>query len=172
MNNKVTKNIAILTEYIARFLRMQILFWEWYIGSVGFFFLCGFYKNTRLGHFFWGINNNDWILFLSNILNGKISSYFQMTMISLICIVCIGLSLLKYFLHHYKTTGFSYSYDEYCFANNILSSIGSLIFVYSGHGQISIDTIAMIFFSYIILYFVSYLLLKLTRTDTAFFRLK
>ena len=172
MKKKVAKNIAIFTEYVAHLFKIQALIFIWYITLIGFMYFCGICRDTRLGYFCWGINN-DWVSLLKDITVGKLSANFQLEMIFLICFIYMIMSVLKYlnavFLWR-GCSGVSLSYDRYCLTNKITSSIATMAFACAVHGQISIDTMIGIVLVAIILECLASIFLEITGTKKAIWR--
>lgn len=161
---KVTKNIAIATEYTANFFKSQSVIFEWYVFLIGFLYFCGIYKNTRMGYFLWNINE-EWTVFLQDMIAGENSQNFLINMIFITCTFYISISVCRYFC------SFRSHYDKYILTNNIIASLSTIQWMCLAHGQISIDDILGIVIIAIILEALADALLRITDTKKAIYRI-
>ena len=139
-----------IIECVIRILKIQASLFSTYFTWVGLIYLCGVYKNTRLGNFIWKFDN-EWALNLKDIIAGKPSADFQSQIFLLICLLYITTSVLKYLkaasLWHSRHSNIKLLHNSrYYLSCSVAASMIIMAFIYFAHNKISIDMMIWVIF--------------------------
>lgn len=161
----IVKNIGIVSEYAANVLRTQAIILSYYVLMIGVLYLCGIYPDSELSRFFWKVDNKNWTISLQQIVNGENSTAVQLTIIFLCCIIYLVIAVFDYICSIYSR------YEKHKLYIIFIATITTAIWVCGVHGNISLDDMCLIFIASFIFRVLSGILLKLTGTQTMFYRL-
>lgn len=160
----IAKNIGIASEYAANVLKTQAIILSYYVLMIGVLYLCGIYPDSKVSQFFWKVDKN-WAASLQQIVNGENSAAVQLTIIFLDCIIYLVIATFDYICSIYSR------YEKHRMYITIVATGATIILTLYSHGNISLDDMFLIFIASCFFRVLSGILLKLTGTQTMFYRL-
>lgn len=160
----IVKNIGIASEYAANVLRTQAAILSYYVLLIGVLYLCGIYPESEVSQFLWKVDKN-WVASLQQIVVGEDSVGLKSGTIIMACIVYLVFALFDYICSVYSR------YDKHKMYIVIVAALATIILTLYSNGNISLDDMCLIFIASCIFRVLSGILLKLTGTQTMFYRL-
>lgn len=160
----IAKNIGIVSEYAASVLRTQAAIFSYYVLLIGVSYLCGVYPEAKVSQFLWKVDKS-WADSLQQIVAGEDSADLRSGIILMTCIVYFAFAILEYICSTYS------KYDKHRMYIIVVAIGATAIWVCGVHGNISLDDMCLVFIASCIFRVLSDILLKLTDTQTMFYRL-
>ncbi len=160
----IAKNIGIVSEYAASVLRTQAAIFSYYVLLIGVSYLCGVYPEAKVSQFLWKVDKS-WAASLQQIVAGEDSAGVKIGIILMTCIIYLGFAMFNYICSAYS------KYDKHRMYIIIVAVGATIILTLHSHGNISLDDILLIFIASCVFRVLSGILLKLTGTQTMFYRL-
>lgn len=160
----IAKNIGIVSEYAANVLKTQAAIFSYYVLLIGVLYLCGVYPEAKVSQFLWKVDKS-WAASLQQIVNGENSAAVQLTIIFLGCIIYLVIAVFDYICSIYSR------YEKHKLYIIFIATIATAIWVCGIHGNISLDDMFLIFIASCFFRVLSGILLKITDTQTMFYRL-
>lgn len=160
----IVKNIGIASEYAANVLRTQATILSYYVLLIGVLYLCGIYPESKVSQFL-GKVDKSWTASLQQIVSGEDSVGLKSGTIIMACIVYLLFALFEYICSAYS------KYDECKMCIIIVAALATIILTLYSNGNISLDDMCLIFIASCFFRILSGILLKITGTQTMFYRL-
>lgn len=165
MNIKnIAKNIGIALEYAANVLRTQATILSYYVLLIGVLYLCGIYPESKVSHFLWKVDKS-WTVSLQQIVSGEDSVDLKSGTIIITCTVYLTFAIFDYICSAYS------KYDKCKMCIIIVAALATIILTLYSHRNISLDDMLLIFIASCFFRVLSGILLKITGTQTMFYRL-